>query len=418
MALNNSAAVAAGGLSETEFSRLPWPEGTTLVPFEDLEGAIILRARLCGAPGRDTSGALILDTGAGFLGVDRRLGRWLGVSDDSQRDPREPIGVADRPLSRLELGAWQSDQVSPLLTVDGSVMSRVTGRPILGLLGQAVFGGRVLVLDYAAHVLSVLPSGLSPDRMATAVRGVLSPSAVPIRIRLAGDGKILLDGWIDLAGSPPRKVRLVLDTGATKTVLFRPSLDRLVPAWRRWPRLRGLGAPTLTGDAAAQMTRVPALRVGPSGAGLTLRGMDAAVLGGELAKVLAEDVGEPVDGLLGYSFLKHYRVAIDYPGGWLWLDPKRGDVPDRAFEYCHPGIQLETGPDGVVVYSVITSSPAQRAGLRKGDLLVAIDGVKVVPADLTEVIRRLEGPPGSTVRMTIRRAGRESVFSVVRERLL
>jgi len=40
---------------------LPWPDGTQVLRFEDLEGAILVRAKLVSASGRDTSGAFVLD---------------------------------------------------------------------------------------------------------------------------------------------------------------------------------------------------------------------------------------------------------------------------------------------------------------------------------------------------------------------
>ena len=52
--------------------------------------------------------------------------------------------------------------------------------------------------------------------------------------------------------------------------------------------------------------------------------MDAAVIGGDLPGLLEAAVREPVDGLLGYSFLKHFRVAMDYPRGAALAGPDPG----------------------------------------------------------------------------------------------
>lgn len=74
-----------------------------------------------------------------------------------------------------------------------------------------------------------------------------------------------------------------------------------------------------------------------------------------------------------------------------------GTVPDFAF----------AGP-GVRVASVVAGSPAERAGLRAGDVLRAIDGAPV--ADLrgySALLRSLA--PGRAVRITILRDGKEQV---------
>jgi C-terminal processing protease CtpA/Prc len=125
-----------------------------------------------------------------------------------------------------------------------------------------------------------------------------------------------------------------------------------------------------------------------------------------------------VDGLLGYSFLKHYRIALDFPRGLLWLDPSRGDVVDRPEEYSHPGLQLESVDGRVRIAAVADESPAARAGIRAGDELVAIDGESVSDLDVVAVARRLEGDPGKALSLELRRGSREWVCRVLRRRLL
>jgi hypothetical protein len=402
---------------QADLAALAWPEGTQLLPFEDAEGAILVGATLRSTGGRDTSGLLLLDTGAGYLAVDLGLAKILGLVDGAAGEAT--VEVASRSLPRLELGSTQMDQVSPVITVDAGVVRRVTGRPVLGLLGQALLRDRVVVLDYSCRVIALLPPEVVPAKEAPGLHQALSVRSVPVPFRLAGDGKILLRARVTARrGNAPTELSLILDTGATKTVLFREALDRRLPGWRRWPALRGLGAPTLTGDAKAEIVQVPEIEVGSPAGSVARSGMDAAVLGGELHGLLEAAVREPVDGLLGYSFLKHFRVAIDYPRGVLWLDPERGDVPDRKGEYCHPGIQLESVRGSLRVMGVATGSPAARAGVRAGDELLAVDGTPVSGDDVVAVSRKLEGEPGSGVVLRLRRSSREWCQRVVRTRLL
>jgi len=396
---------------------LPWPQGTQVLRFEDLEGAILVRATLVSASGRDTSGVFVLDTGAGFLALDLDLARLLGVADTVSR--AAAVDLAPRPLARLELGGLQVDQVWPVLTVDAGVIRRVTGRPVLGLLGHALFRDRVVVLDYLEGILVLLPPEAGPDSPSGALGLALSPGAVPVPFRLAGDGKVLVRARVmGRRGRPPEELTLIVDTGATKCVFFREALDRRLAGWRSWPSLRGLGAPTLTGDASAELVRVPGIEFRVPGWSVTRGGVDAAVLQGDLGEVLARDVGGPVDGLLGYSFLKHYRIALDYPRRLLWLDPSRGDVAGRLEEYSHPGLQLENVGGEVRVFAVAEGSPAARAGILAGDVLVALDDESVVGLDVVTVARRLEGAPGTTLLLRLRRGPREWTCRLVRRLLL
>jgi predicted aspartyl protease len=420
--------------SPESLAALPWPEGTQVLRFEDLEGAILLAATLTPKVGRDTSGVFLLDTGAGFVAVDFDLARLLGIADsaDSVAGPAA-VGLAASPLARLQLGGLQVDQVYPVQTVDAGIVRRVTGRPVLGLLGQALFRDRVVVLDYREGTLVVLPPEAHPAARSPVVGVAMSPAAVAVPFRLAGDGKALVTSRVFAQPSGPRgslsrpagrgrrsggKLTLVVDTGATKTFFFRAALDRHLSGWTAWPSLRGLGAPTLTGDAGADFVRVDRIELGLPGASVARSGMDAAVLGGGLGKLLASDVGESVDGLLGYSFLKHFRVALDYPRGLLWLDPARGDVEDRPGEYCHPGLQLESVAGVIRIMAVAEGSPAALEGIRAGDELVEIDGDPLAGLDLVMVSRRLEGAPGTALSLRLRRGSEEWVCRVVRRRLL
>ncbi len=396
---------------------LSWPEGTQVLPFEDLEGAILVRAKLAPGSGRDTSGVFVFDTGAGFLALDLPLARLIGIADDGANPAA--VDIAARPLARLELGGLQMDQVSPVLTVDAGVIRRVTGRPVLGLLGQSLFRDRVVVLDYLEEAMAVLPPEHDPATSTPASRLALSTDARAVPFRLVGDGKVLVSAWITVrVGSPAERVTLIVDTGATKSVLFRSALDRRLPGWKDWPALRGLGAPTLIGEASAELVRVPGTELRGDGGSVGRPGMDAAVLDGGLARVLEEDVGEPVAGLLGYSFLKHYRIVVDFPRGVLWLDSSRGDVVDRQDEYSHPGLQLESVGEAIRIVAVADGSPASRAGLRASDELVAIDGESVSGLDVVTVARKLEGTPGTGLSLSVKRGSREWICRLVRKRLL
>ena len=396
---------------------LPWPEGTQVLRFEDLEGAILVRARIVSESGSDTSGVFVLDTGAGFLALDLGLARRLGVADSTSRSTA--VGLAARPLARLEMGALQMDQVSPVLTVDAGVVRRVTGRPVLGLLGQALFRDRVVVLDYREGTIVILPPEAAPASTSPVAGLALSATAVAVPLRLAGDGKVLVSVWVTgRVGRPAGKLTLIVDTGATKSVFFGAALDRRLPGWTAWPVLRGLGAPTLAGDEEAELVRAPRIELRAAGGSVARSGVDAAVLRGALGEVLADDVGEPVAGLLGYSFLKHYRIALDFPRGLLWLDPSRGDVVDRPDEYSHPGLQLESVGGEVRILAVAEASPAARAGIRAGDELVAIDGESISGLDVVMVARKLEGAPGSMLSLGLRRGPREWTCRLVRRRLL
>ena len=69
------------------------------------------------------------------------------------------------------------------------------------------------------------------------------------------------------------------------------------------------------------------------------------------------------------------------------------------------GISLESTNDDFRITSVAEQSPAERAGLRAGDRIVAIDGQATAGHHAAEIIHLLRGPISSTVTVTIAREG-------------
>ena len=90
----------------------------------------------------------------------------------------------------------------------------------------------------------------------------------------------------------------------------------------------------------------------------------------------------------------------------------------REYEYSHVGIQIERVAGLPTVTGIVKGSPADRAGIHLGDVLESVDGFDIMKRDLLEVVEMLEGPPGSAVRLVLRRGDVEIQQALRRERLL
>ena len=74
-------------------------------------------------------------------------------------------------------------------------------------------------------------------------------------------------------------------------------------------------------------------------------------------------------------------------------------------EYSGVGIEVAMEDEQVVVVSPFEGSPAAKAGIRSGDIIVSIDGVAVNPTTLDDTIGRMRGAEGSQVKIGIARDG-------------
>ena len=82
--------------------------------------------------------------------------------------------------------------------------------------------------------------------------------------------------------------------------------------------------------------------------------------------------------------------------------------------YVGIGVQLEAEGDEVVVATPIEDSPADRAGIRSGDVLMAVNGESVRGEDISEIVERVKGPEGTAVRLTVLRDEEERRFDLER----
>ncbi len=65
-----------------------------------------------------------------------------------------------------------------------------------------------------------------------------------------------------------------------------------------------------------------------------------------------------------------------------------------------------------VIAGTFTDSPAEKAGLREGDLIYMVDDTDVSSMDTSEVVDLVRGPEGSTVHMTLIREGADDYIEV------
>ena len=90
-----------------------------------------------------------------------------------------------------------------------------------------------------------------------------------------------------------------------------------------------------------------------------------------------------------------------------------------AGEYSGVGIEIAMEDEQVIVVTPIEGSPAEKAGIRAGDVIVMIDGVPVNTTTLADTIERMRGKEGTTVRFGIERDGNAEPlqFTIKRQRV-
>lgn len=83
--------------------------------------------------------------------------------------------------------------------------------------------------------------------------------------------------------------------------------------------------------------------------------------------------------------------------------------PEEQTQGIFGGLGIQVTREGglVKVVSAIDDAPASKAGIEPGDLITHIDGGQVLGTSLPDAVEKLRGSVGSSVKLRIRRAGRE-----------
>ena len=100
-----------------------------------------------------------------------------------------------------------------------------------------------------------------------------------------------------------------------------------------------------------------------------------------------------------------------------YLTPAEYDSIQHTTEGTYTGIGLTVGPArrGLLVTSALRG-PASEAGIRKGDIIVGIDGERTGALPFDRSLALIKGETGTLVRLMVRRPGKGSMeFRVVRE---
>lgn len=107
------------------------------------------------------------------------------------------------------------------------------------------------------------------------------------------------------------------------------------------------------------------------------------------------------------------------------LDPHSAYLDEDEFKELQAGTSGEFGglgievgmEDGFVkVIAPIDDTPAQRAGLQAGDLIIRLDDTPVKGLSLSEAVKRMRGKPGTTINLQVVREGRDKPFRVTIKR--
>ncbi|GGY56019.1 S41 family peptidase [Pseudoduganella albidiflava] len=123
-------------------------------------------------------------------------------------------------------------------------------------------------------------------------------------------------------------------------------------------------------------------------------------------RLVLEDYVDPADRKkLFTEAIRGMLSALDPHSRYLDKDDLEDLERIHSGQYVGIGIGVEMLNGQILVRDVAEDSPADRAGVRAGDSVVAIDGAPLFGLRDSQVASRVHGEPGTTVELTLARRG-------------
>ncbi len=111
------------------------------------------------------------------------------------------------------------------------------------------------------------------------------------------------------------------------------------------------------------------------------------------------------DGTVGFGFLKNFNIIIDYERRRVWLENFTGKVSDEEPAGTGMSVYWDGAKKNYQVVRVQDNSPAAKAGIKRGDYLLSVDGDESLNVGFDRMKDKLEGKKGSKVKLAMSRKG-------------
>jgi hypothetical protein len=348
---------------------------STTVPFDLINNHIYVTVKLNGQ-GPFT---FLCDTGGSNI-ITPTLAARLGVTPEGALEGRgvgeksEDVGLVN--LESLSVGdVTLRKQLFAVFPLES--FADVEGVPQAGLIGYEVFKRFVVRIDYEHDRLTLTV----PSAFAYQGHGAV----VPFRFN---DQIPQVEGSID--GIPGK---FNIDTGSRASLsVLRPfaeknDLKKKLGAWYEAVTGWGVGGP-----ARGLIARAGELRLGDVSIPSPVTELSQQQKGGFTDPYVAGNVGAGV--------LKRFNLVFDYAGKRIIFEPNAMSVlPDV---YDRSGMWINRAGAALKVVDVTGGGPADAAGLRAGDTIVAVDGEPVGDATLVALRKRFRTEPdGTKIRLSV-----------------
>jgi carboxyl-terminal processing protease len=137
----------------------------------------------------------------------------------------------------------------------------------------------------------------------------------------------------------------------------------------------------------------------------TLKQLD--IFADVLARVTSEYVVKPKEDKLISSAINGMLASLDPHSSYMSARDFTNMQQSTKGEYGGLGLEVTSDQGAVKIIAPMEGSPGERAGIKAGDRIIAIDGTTILGLPLDEAVAKMKGRPGTTIEITVAREGED-----------
>jgi hypothetical protein len=312
-------------------------------------GVILLKAQFGSFP---DSLNFILDTGSGGISLDSTRVVDFGLTP-------EPSNKSIRGIAGIRKVSFLNNQVLklPRLTIDSlnfhvnnyQILTNVYGERIDGIIGYSVISRYIIKLNFDSSMVEFWSKGnLKYPRGGYLLKPFIS--TLPVQTVRVRDERTI-------------NARFLYDIGAGMNMIFSTDFINDSSLLSKKRKLFAKEAEGLGGKIDMAITVIKEVKLGP----YKFRNVPVYIFDDVYNATSYPYLG----GLIGNDLLRRFNVIMNYDKRDIHLLPN--SHYNDPFDYAYTGVELYYVDGKVLIGDVAEKSPGEKAGLKEGDIVIAID---------------------------------------------
>lgn len=373
------------------------PKSIASIPFELVGSYVIIKVKINNSSNLN----LILDSGirntiiTELMPGDQMTLNYSDVKELMGLGGGDHLEAYASNSNTLKIGKIKFDYKTVfVLKNDVFNLSKHTGTKINGLIGLDFFQDYAIEIDYSNKRVRFYNSKTLGSPVGYGV--------LPITIE---SQKMFVELTVLQSDSTRKPVKMLLDTGAELNAWFQTTSKESVHLPAKW--IQGTIGEGLNGIITGKYGHIPQICFGDFCLIKPIVSFpDSSTINGIIAN-------SKRDGTIGSQLLSRFNLFIDYADKKFYFKPN-GNFKNR-YSYNVAGIEIvQITPLFTLseVLAVWKNSPAEKAGVLKGDQIMEVNGTRAFEYSLSEIRKIFETPSRNPLKLVLKREKEEVTVEI------